>query len=117
MAAAEIPLRPPLPAYLVKVASKMCPAVLGWKNGGLLRGRENSLGMERPIVGVLITGEIIFYDEMYMEHDPVYGHKAWKANLEEKSLTGRMRLRTIPSHYRVLLTSVNSNYPTKFRLQ
>ena len=45
---------------MFKEAAIMCPAVLGWKNGELLRGRENSIGMERPIGGVLITSGIIF---------------------------------------------------------
>ena len=58
MAAAEIPQRPTPPAYMVKGVARMCPAVLGWRNGELLREMENSLGMERPIGGVLNISEI-----------------------------------------------------------
>ena len=60
MAATEIPQRPPPLDYLVKVSVRMCPAVMGWRKGELLRGSNNSLGIKIPIGGVLIIIEIIF---------------------------------------------------------
>ena len=35
----------------------------------------------------------------------------------KKRLAGRTRILTLPSHHRVLMTSINSDYPTNFRLQ
>ena len=82
MAAAEIPKRPPPPDYMVKGAARMCPAVLGWRNIKVLRGRKNSLGMEISIGGFLIISEIIFMMEctwiMILEMDTKHGRQSLK---------------------------------------
>ena len=116
MAVAEISKRPPPPDYMVKGAARMCPAVLGWRNIKVLRGRKDSLGMEISIGGFLIISEIIFMTEctwsMILETDTKHGRKI----LTKKGVSGRTIILTLPSHHRVLLTSVNSNYSTNFRL-
>ena len=121
MAEAEIPRRPPPPTHLVKGSAGMRPAVLGWKNCELSRGSKISLGMERPIGGVLVTSGIIFMmgciRSMILEMAIKHGMQS----STKRMLAVRNRLLPPPAHQlnpqRVLLTGANSDYPKKKRLR
>ena len=97
--------------------SEDVPGYPGLAKWLIFKGEGKSLGMERPIGGVPITSEIIFMMgctwSMILEIDKKHGRQS----LKEKRLAGITMILILPSHHRVIMTSVNSNYPTNFSLQ